>query len=163
MPRKPKVQNKNSIKKSDSKLYSTYQAVGRRKEATARVKLYVLPDGSVTLKDKILKKGEMIINLLPVEKYFSGDVCKKIYMQPFNSTDTLGRFAVSAIIKGGGTAGQLGAFVHGISRALEKVDKEKYRPILKKMGFLTRDSRVKERRKAGFAQKARAKKQSPKR
>lgn len=161
MPRKPKTET--TVKKPE-KQTEFYQAVGRRKEATARVKLFVVnSDDGMTLKDKLLKKGDMLINYRAVEQYFPGEVNKKIYLEPFRTTNTLGRFAVSALIEGGGLYGQLGAFVHGISRALEKVDKEKFRSILKKRGFMTRDPRTKERRKAGFAQKARAKKQSPKR
>jgi len=84
-------------------------------------------------------------------------------MEPFRTTNTMNRFAISIKTKGGGLSGQLGAVVLGLSRALEKVDKERYRPILKKRGFLTRDPRAKQRRKAGYAGKARARKQSPKR
>jgi len=86
-----------------------------------------------------------------------------MYLEPFRTTNTLGRFVVSVRAEGGGLAGQLGATIHGISRALEKVDKEKFRPILKKRGFMKRDPRAKQRRKAGFAGKSRARKQSPKR
>lgn len=140
-----------------------YQAVGRRKEATARVKLFVVPTGEVIVKNIVLKGGDMIVNFRKIEEYFPGAVYQKILLEPFRMTNTLGRFAVSALIVGGGPAGQLGAFIHGVCRALEKVDKEKFRTILKSHGFMTRDSRIKERRKAGNAQKARAKKQSPKR
>lgn len=155
-----KIQDKK--KKKVEKQPSFYQAVGRRKEATARVRLYV-GDDEVILKDKVLKKGEMFINCRPIEEYFSGGVARKIYLEPFRTTNTLSRFVVSSKISGGGLSGQLGAFIHGVARALEKVDREKFRPTLKKKGFLTRDARVKERRKAGYAQKARARKQSPKR
>jgi len=151
------------VAKKAEKKETFYQAVGRRKEATARVRLYVVSEKELTVSGKTLKKGDIIVNNRPVEQYFSSDVYKKTYLEPFRSTDTMGRFAVSTLIEGGGSAGQLGAFIHGVARALEKVDKEKFRPILKKSGFLTRDSRTKERRKAGFAQKARARKQSPKR
>lgn len=158
---------KKKTKKTDVKEKagepSFYQAVGRRKKATARVKMYVVPDSEVTKKGVVLKKGDVVINGRQVEQYFSGEAFKKIYLEPFRTTNTLGRFAISALIEGGGQAGQLGAFLLGVSRALEKVDKDKFRPILKKRGFLMRDPRSKERRKAGFAQKARAKKQSPKR
>jgi small subunit ribosomal protein S9 len=130
---------------------SFYQAVGRRKEATARVRLYL---GG---------KGEIIVNGLPVEKYFSGEIARIIYLKPLKLTDNLDRFRISVKVEGSGKSGQMIAMVHAISRALLKIDKDKYRPILKKAGFLTRDSRIKERRKAGFAGKARAKKQSPKR
>ena len=151
------------VTKKVAKKETFYQAVGRRKEASARVRLYVVSDSEVTIAGKTLKKGEISVNHRPVEQYFSGEVYKKIYLEPLRVTNTIGRFTVSSIVVGGGLAGQVGAFVHGVARALEKVDKEKFRPILKKHGFMTRDPRVKERRKAGFAQKARARKQSPKR
>lgn len=140
-----------------------YQAVGRRKEATARVRLLVVNGEEITIAGKTYKKGDMLVNNRTVENYFPGEAFKKIYTEPFRTTNTMGRFIVTSLIEGGGAAGQLGAFLLGISRALEKVEKDKFRPILKKRGFLMRDPRKKERRKAGFAQKARAKKQSPKR
>lgn len=155
----PKVKKQKIEEKADV----FYQAVGRRKEATARVRLYVLTEKEMTVSGKTLKKGDIIVNNRPVEQYFSSDAYKKTYLEPFRITNTTGRFAISAIIAGGGSAGQLGAFIHGVARALEKVDKEKFRPILKKSGFMSRDPRTKERHKAGFAQKARARKQSPKR
>ncbi|OGG11846.1 30S ribosomal protein S9 [Candidatus Gottesmanbacteria bacterium RBG_13_45_10] len=148
-------------KKSDNVTY--YEALGRRKVASARVRLYVVNEGSMTLGGVVMEKGSMYVNGLPVEKYFPGEVYKKMYQEPFRTTNTLNRFVVSVKASGGGLVGQLAATIHGISRALEKVDKEKFRPILKKRGFLTRDPRAKQRRKAGFAGKARARKQSPKR
>ncbi len=150
-----------SIEKTDGSQY--YEAVGRRREATARVRLYVVTEGSVKVGDSEVVKGAIVVNGRPVEQYFPGEVSKKIYFEPFRTTNTMNRFATSVKVAGGGLAGQLGAFIHGVSRALEKVDREKFRPILKKRGFLTRDSRAKQRRKAGLAGKARAKKQSPKR
>ena len=159
-------EKKGVVKKekvSASKTAVFYQAVGRRKEATARVKLYVVNEEEITISEKKYKKGEIFVNNRSVEDYFPGEVYKKIYTEPFRTTNTMGRFVVTSLIEGGGSMGQLGAFLLGISRALEKVEKEKFRPILKKRGFLMRDPRKKERRKAGFAQKARAKKQSPKR
>lgn len=149
--------------KIEGKSETFYQAIGRRKEATARVRLYVVSEKEITVSGKTLKKGDIIVNNRSVEQYFSSDAYKKVYLEPFRITNTMGRFAISAIIAGGGSAGQLGAFMHGVARALEKVDKEKFRPILKKSGFMSRDPRTKERHKAGFAQKARARKQSPKR
>lgn len=140
-----------------------YEAVGRRKTATARVRLYVVKDAPVTIKSVTVDKGELVINGRPAEKYFPGEIFKKIYQEPFRTTNTMNRFAVSVHTAGGGLSSQLGAVIHGISRALEKVDHDKYRPILKKRGFMTRDPRAKQRRKAGFAGKARARKQSPKR
>lgn len=141
-----------------------YYAIGRRKEATARVRFYVLSQSQeVKLGEVTLKQGDIIVNDRPIDQYFSGEVYKKIYLEPFRTTNTLDRFGVSVKIIGGGTTGQLDAFVHGVSRTLEKINREQYRPILKKRGFMKRDPRVKERRKAGLAQSARAKKQSPKR
>lgn len=140
---------KKTAIKSEKESY--YQAVGRRKESTARVRLIV---GG---------HGEIIVNNRPIEEYFPGEIAKIAYLQPFTLTDSLNRFRVTVKVEGGGLSGQLGAVIHGLARALEKIDKEKYRPLLKKAGLLTRDSRIKERRKAGLAGKARAKKQSPKR
>lgn len=140
-----------------------YEAVGRRKESTARVRLY-LPQGEKALIHGMeIPKGEIFVNGRHVEKYFPGELAKRMYLEPFRTTNTMGRFAVSVKTSGGGLSGQLAAVTLGISRALLKVDGEKFRPILRKRGFLTRDPRAKERRKAGFAHKARARKQSPKR
>ncbi len=151
------------IEKSEKAEISYYEAVGRRKESSARVRLYVVNDGAVTLHGKALEKGSMVVNGRSIDEYFPGEVLKKMYQEPFRTTNTLSRFAVSVKTTGGGLYGQLGAFIHGVSRALEKVDKEKFRPILKKRGFMKRDPRAKQRRKAGFAGKARAKRNSPKR
>ncbi len=142
---------------------SYYEAVGRRKTASARARLYVVKDAAITISGKSVEKGAMIVNGLPVEKFFPGEVFKKRYQEPFRTTNTMSRFAVSVTTTGGGLTGQLGATIHALSRALIKVDLEKFRPILKKRGFLMRDPRAKQRRKAGFAGKARARKQSPKR
>lgn len=161
MPKKEKIEEKKL--ESKSKKHEFYQAVGRRKESTARIRLYPVKSGTIHLKNKDLKAGEIIVNNLPIQNYFSGETMQKLYSEPFRTTNTQDRFVVSAIIAGGGKMGQLGAFIHGISRALVIVDNEKFRPLLRKRGFMTRDPRSKERRKAGFAQKARAKKQSPKR
>lgn len=140
-----------------------YEATGRRKNATARVRLYVVKDESIVIGGVTVVKGDMIVNGKPAETYFPGEIDKKVYQEPFRTTNTIGRFAVSVHTSGGGLSGQLGATLQGISRALEKTDKEKFRPILKKRGFMTRDSRKKQRIKAGFAHKSRARKQSPKR
>ena len=123
--------------------------VGRRKEAVARVRL---SEG----------KGQVTVNGKPIVEYFPGQVFQKQYNKPLEITDTLGKFAISVKIKGGGQASQLDAVVHGIARAIAKTNPAS-RTALKKEGLLTRDARVKERRKYGLAQKARAKKQSPKR
>lgn len=125
-------------------------AIGRRKESVARVR--ITPGN-----------GQITVNGKPINEYFSGEISQKIYQKPFEVTQTSGKYNVSIKIVGGGVASQLGAAVHGISRALAKSDVDKMRSQLKKEGLLTRDPRAKERRKYGLAQKARAKKQSPKR
>jgi small subunit ribosomal protein S9 len=85
------------------------------------------------------------------------------FLKPFSELEQEGKYYVTARVVGGGIKGQLGAFVHGVSRALTQVQEGKFRKQLKSSGLLTRDSREKERRKPGLAQSARAKKQSPKR
>lgn len=142
---------------------SYYEAVGRRKVASARVRLYVVKDGSITINGVAIEKGAILINGRSSDSYFPGETSKKMLFEPMRTTNTFNRFAVSVKVSGGGLSGQLGAVIHGIARALEKVDKEKFRPIMKKRGFMTRDPRAKQRRKAGYAGKARARKQSPKR
>lgn len=127
-------------------------SIGRRKEAVARVRLYEARD----------KDGDIIVNGKPADAYFPNASSKPFYLRPFELTGTVGMFTTTVKVVGGGLSGQLAATVHGIARALQKYD-PKHRQVLKKAGLLTRDSRMKERRKAGFAQKARAKKQSPKR
>lgn len=150
-------------KESSKKPISYYEAVGRRKTATARVRLYVMPGSEMQLNGKPLKKGDVLVNGKQGDMYFGSEVLRKKYIAPLKHTETEGRFGVSAMIVGGGPTGQAEAFILGYARALEKIDKDKFRPVLRQYGFLTRDPREKERRKAGFAQKARAKKQSPKR
>lgn len=126
-----------------------YSAVGRRKEAIARVRL-------------LEGKSPIIVNGKLIHEYFSGPVNQKFYQKPFEVAAVSGKYSGSIKVEGGGFSSQLGAVIHGISRALIKAD-ESLRPSLKKAGLLTRDPRVKERRKYGHAQKARAMKQSPKR
>lgn len=123
--------------------------VGRRKEAVARVRL--LPGN-----------GQITVNGKPIAEYFLGQVFQKLYSRPLELTKTIGKYSFSVRLEGGGKVAQLGAIIHGIARALVKAEPA-LRITLKREGFLTRDARVKERRKYGNAQKARAKKQSPKR
>lgn len=145
-----KEEIKPKIQKEKKKSPSFYFAVGRRKTAVATVKLFI--NGS----------GEMSVNKKSIKEYFRGGLASYHYLLPFKVTDTLNRFTVEAKIEGSGLSGQLDALIHAISRALEKVDREKYRPLLKKQGLLTRDSRKKERKKPGLMG-ARKAKQSPKR
>jgi len=138
-------------------------AVGRNREAVARVRLYSHVKSDAKWKDENLSKDQILINSLPVEKYFGGPVSKAMYMKPFVLTKTEGKFAITAKVLGGGKNGQLDAFIQGVSRALSSIDKVKFRLPLKKAGLLTRDARVRERRKVGMGGKARREKQSPKR
>ena len=115
-----------------------YQATGRRKSSVARVRL--LPGA-----------GNIIINKRDLDDYFGEkDVVKNEVKRPFELTGTLGKYDVIATVNGGGFTGQAGALRHGISRALCEIDEEAYRPTLKAAGFLTRDPRMKERKKAGL-------------
>lgn len=119
-----------------------YQGTGRRKSSTARVRL-------------VPGNGEFKINGRTVEDYFNFETLRNEIKRPLVLTNTLGKFDVFVIVEGGGFTGQAGAVRHGVSRALLKVDDE-YRAILKKEGFLTRDSRMKERKKYGLKAARRA-------
>lgn len=138
-------------------------AVGRRREAVARIRLYPSVKAGVMFGDQQVQKGELYVNKIPIEKYFGGEITKVSYLEPLRATNTLGKFAATIVVSGGGKSGQLTAVVHGLSRALAAYDLENFRKILKKKGFLTRDARTRERRKVGTGGKARRKKQSPKR
>jgi small subunit ribosomal protein S9 len=135
-------------------------AVGRRRSSTAEVRLYK-KDATVWGATSV-KKGEFIINNKPAIEYF-GKNFVKVYTLPFGITKTEGKYAVSIKVSGGGKMGQLDAVVLAIARALDKIDHEGYRSIVKKQGMLTRDPRVRERRKVGMGGKSRREKQSPKR
>ena len=119
-----------------------YSAVGRRKKAVARVRL-VAGDGKVT------------INKRDIDNYFGLETLKMTVRQPLVLTALEGRYDVLVNVYGGGLAGQAGAIRHGISRALVKADPE-LRPAIKKAGFLTRDPRMKERKKYGLKAARRA-------
>jgi small subunit ribosomal protein S9 len=119
-----------------------YRATGRRKESVARVRL-------------VAGDGRIVINGRIIDEYFGLETLKAIVHQPLVLTDTLGRYDVLVTVGGGGYTGQAGAIRHGISRALLKIDLE-LRPALKKAGFLTRDPRMKERKKYGLKAARRA-------
>lgn len=140
-----------------------YEAIGRRKEASARVRLYIVSKGtSVKVQDQDIPKGKMYLNSKPIETTFPHQYQRNVYEKPLVLTDSLDRFSISIKTVGGGQVSQLEAIGHGIARSLCAVD-EGYRSVLKEEGLLTRDSRTRERRKAGTGGKARRKKQSPKR
>ena len=136
--------------KSKSRKKKYIPAVGRRRKAIARVRLF-------------RGKGKILVNNLPIEKYFSGEVAKVTYLKPFQVTDTVGKYYATVKVIGSGKKGQLGAVVHGLARALDKENRELYQDALKKHKLLTRDPRKRERRKPGMGGKARRKKQSPRR
>ena len=119
-----------------------FYGTGRRKKSVARVRLY---PGS----------GEITINGRSIDDYFGLETLKLIVNQPFGVTVTAGKFDIVANVTGGGISGQAGAIRHGVARALLAADAE-YRPALKAAGFLTRDPRMKERKKYGLKAARRA-------
>ncbi len=119
-----------------------YYGTGRRKSSVARV--YLVPG-----------TGKITINKRDIDEYLGLETLKVIVRQPLVATETVDKFDVLVNVKGGGYSGQAGAIRHGISRALLQVDSE-YRPTLKAAGFLTRDPRMKERKKYGLKAARRA-------
>ena len=119
-----------------------YYGTGRRKKSIARV--YLVPG-----------TGKITINKRDIDEYLGLETLKLIVRQPLAATETADKFDVIVNVRGGGTTGQAGAVRHGIARALVQADPE-YRPILKKAGFLTRDPRMKERKKYGLKAARRA-------
>ncbi|AUG56524.1 30S ribosomal protein S9 [Acetivibrio saccincola] len=119
-----------------------YYGTGRRKKSVARVRL-------------VPGNGKILINDRTLDDYFGLETLKVIVRQPLLLTDTLSKFDVLCKVSGGGFTGQAGAIRHGIARALLKVDEE-LRPALKKAGYLTRDPRMKERKKYGLKKARRA-------
>jgi len=120
-----------------------YYGTGRRKESVARVRL-VPGNGTIT------------INGRDIDDYFGLETLKTILRQPLEATGTIGKFDVLVNVKGGGFTGQAGAIRHGIARALLEVDSESFRATLKAAGYLTRDPRMKERKKYGLKAARRA-------
>ena len=123
---------------ANAQLYGT----GRRKSSVARVRL-------------VPGTGKIVINDRTIDDYFGLETLKVVVRQPLVATETLGKFDVIAKVTGGGFTGQAGAIRHGIARALLTVEDE-YRAVLKAAGFLTRDSRMKERKKYGLKAARRA-------
>ena len=119
-----------------------YRGTGRRKKAIARVRL-------------VPGTGKININERDLDDYIKYETLRNLVREPLMITDTFGQYDVLVNVKGGGYTGQAGAIRHGISRALLQVDNE-LRPLLKKAGFLTRDSRMKERKKYGLKKARRA-------
>lgn len=136
-------------KKTAVKHTDIFKGVGRRKQAVARVWLQ-------------LEKGPILVNDKPFDDYFAHLSAYKSLDEPFRVVNRIGQMSGTIKVAGGGIVSQADAVIHGISRALLSYD-ETFRSALSKKKLLTRDSRVKERRKYGYAGKARARKQSPKR
>ncbi len=113
-----------------------FAGTGRRKKSIARVRL---TEGN----------GTIIVNGSPLDEYFGTEILKVIVKQPLTATNTVSKYDVICKVQGGGYTGQAGAIRHGIARALVEANSE-YRPILKSNGFLTRDPRMKERKKYGL-------------
>lgn len=113
-----------------------FQGTGRRKESIARVRV-------------MAGKGEVTVNGKKLDEYFGSDILKVIVNQPFAVTNTVGKYDVIVKVVGGGLTGQAGAIRHGIARALNEANSE-FRPALKAAGLLTRDPRMKERKKYGM-------------
>ena len=120
-----------------AKKVENFSGTGRRKSSIARVRL-VEGNGTITVNGKDLNE------------YFGAETLKYIVKQPLTVTDTTSKYDVICTVKGGGFTGQVGAIRHGIARALLEVNAEEYRQALKTNGFLTRDSRMKERKKYGL-------------
>lgn len=125
-----------------------YSATGKRKESIARVRLFP-------------GEGKIMVNSRDFKEYFKRESLITIIMEPFRLTNTENAYDIIADLSGGGISGQAGALRHSISKALLEINEE-YRPLLKREGFLTRDSRVKERKKYGL-KKARKRPQFSKR
>ncbi len=119
-----------------------YYGTGRRKSSVARVRL-------------VPGTGKITINKRDIDDYFGLETLKVVVRQPMEATKTLGKFDVLVNVNGGGFTGQAGAIRHGVARALLEVDAE-YRPVLKAAGYLTRDPRMKERKKYGLKAARRA-------
>ena len=126
------------------------QSVGRSKSSSVRVRVHK-------------GKEQSMVNDRPIGEYFPGKVMAAAWEKPLELTGTKGEYYITAKISGGGKNGQLDALMHATAKALCELNKEEFRPILKKAGLLTRDSRERERRKPGTGGRARKQKQSPKR
>lgn len=149
---KANSQEKTKVTSKKEPLYTF--AVGRRKTAIARVRLFH--------KDKKTDNIDIVVNDMPVGQYFQDQSSRMTYAKPLEITDTLSKYRVTAKIEGSGLVSQLQALIHGISRALVKAESA-YKEPLKKASLLTRDPRKRQMRMIGTGGKSRRKKQSPKR
>lgn len=163
MVKQTDVQKQETRQKSAVSQQKFIPAVGRRREAVARVRLYPTLDQSISWGDALVNKGDIFVNGKQIDKYFSGAVAQAVFEEPLRLTNMLGKCTLTVQVEGGGKHGQLEAVVHGIAKVLDVFDREKFHSLLRKKGYLTRDARARERRKVGTGGKARREKQSPKR
>jgi len=134
-------------------------SVGRRRSAVARVRLHKTP---ITWGAFEVKPGEVYVNEKPIDTYFKDTQANALFQEILKSTNTTTKYGFTIKVSGGGTKGQLNAVLHGIANSMVEAEGN-HRPILKKKGLLTRDPRVRQRRKVGMGGKSRRKRQSPKR
>lgn len=138
-------------------------AVGRRKEAVARVRLYTAVKEDLAWDELKVKKGDILVNGMQIAEYFPLETMKYVYTEPLRVANAQNKYTFTIRVTGGGKAGQLDAVAAGIANSLSKLDRDSYRGLLKKKGLLTRDARVRQRRKVGMGGKSRRQRQSPKR
>lgn len=126
-------------------------AIGRRKTATARVRLFTN------------EKGNIEVNGKRIEEYFPGAINQAQYLEPLRTCNVIGKYKIEIKVAGSGKDAQMAAVIHGLSRVLVQLDTDKFKSILKKRGFMTRDPRERQRRQAGMGGKSRRQRQSPRR
>lgn len=151
------AEEKQTLVKQGQKSY--IHNVGRRKGAVARVRLH---QGPFTWDGIEVSAGQVFVNKKPFEEYFKSETERLGYQEIFKTTNAGHKYSFTIVVAGGGKKGQLKASLHGMARSMVELD-PKHRPVLKKKGLLTRDPRVRQRRKVGMGGKSRRKKQSPKR
>lgn len=159
MATKPEVTEapKTPYNKKSKRAYT--HAIGRRREAVARVRLH---KETVMWEGNEVKAGDVYVNHKKASEYFKDTTIDASIAEILKSTNTTTKYGFTIKVAGGGSKGQLNAVLHGLANALV-THEENHRPVLKKKGLLTRDARVRQRRKVGMGGKSRRKRQSPKR
>lgn len=153
---------REAVKVKSKKVLPYVHAVGRRREAVARVRLYT-GNTKVEWDGVEVKKGDTVVNGKMLGDYFRFKTHGPIYNKFLLESGISGKYTVTAKVAGGGIESQLDALILGVARALDKFDHDSFHATLREKGYLTRDPRTRERRKVGTGGKARRKKQSPKR
>lgn len=156
----PVPKTKKTSSKNDK---SYYEAVGRRKTSSARVRVYHAKKAGATINDKSYKPGSFVINGVDIAVWATSAADRAIMQKPLSLLSDDVSFVTYIKVIGGGKKGQRDAIVHGLARALCEIPSGDVKSKMKEYGFLTRDSRTRERRKVGTGGKARRLKQSPKR